>query len=62
MDLATKVDFLCEAIIRLENKLDEIIEKKNLIPRPTSSEQPTLGNRQKEVWLKERLTEMEKNR
>ena len=39
MDLEAKVDGLCEAMARLESKLDAVMEKQNAIPRPASLDQ-----------------------
>ena len=61
MDLEEKLDFLCEAIVRLESKLDAVIGKQNTIPEPTSSDHERPEKRQKDIWLEERLRVMKKN-
>ncbi len=35
MDLAAKVDGLCEAVAKLQNSFDKLIEKQNFIPHQT---------------------------
>lgn len=53
MNLEAKVDGLCEAMARIESKLDQIIEKQNAVPRPASLNRLKFKKTKEELWHEE---------
>ena len=58
MDLEAKVDDIRKALVGVEAKLDQIIEKQNVISRPASLDRLQPKKTKKEIWLEDGLQEI----